>query len=271
MAVDKTIIQYLKDNFTTQKHINDYIDELRATYQNGLTDKLRRAYDYYGLFIGDTSYARDYKGFRDNSVWKNKVMPVALEIIKPKASDPAWVSLREKAIGTTINFYTPGSTVVNVTPAVVLSYLRANFDKTVKKNIPINDPSLEKAWTKYYEDDKVGVKTGRDVTAFGTGKTLFGNWGSLGDFVEAVIARLQSFDIATGTIRGTTTTTPPGSPSAPTPTPEVDVQYGSRFEILEDFLRKSSGNTNAHGTYIAGLYDQALRKNNLRSLVSQST
>ena len=263
MAVDKTIIKYLKDNFTTQAHINDYIDELRSTYQDGLTYKVKRVYDYYGLFIGDTSYAGAYKSSRNNSVWQNKVMPVALEIIKPKFSDPVWVSLRQTAIGTTINAYTPGSKIVNITTVAILDYLRANFDKTIKKNIQIDDPSLEKAWTKYYEDDKTGIKTGRDVTAFGTGKTLFGNWISLGDFVEAVIKRLQSFDIATGTLNEATTV-----PNLP---PEVDAQYGTRFEILEDFLRKSSGTTNAHGTYVAGLYDTVLRKNNLRSLVSQST
>jgi hypothetical protein len=190
-------------------------------------------------------------------------MPVALEIIKPKSSDIAWVALRQTAIGSTINANTPGSAgIVQVSTKTILDYLRANFDKTIKKNIEINDPSLEKAWTKYYEDDKTGIKTSRDITTHGNGKTLFGNWRSLGNVVEAVIKRLQSFDVATGTLDETTT--------VPL-TPEVDPQYGTRFEILEDFLRRSSGTTNTHGTYRGGLYDTLLRKNNLRSLVSQST
>lgn len=254
MAINPSSYLYIKQNFTSKKQIDDYIELLQKAHMYGIDIAAGRNIAY-NIFIGGSFDAQIF--LEEDNHWYSNNPPSADKIIQPEPNDELWIALRKQALGAVLS--QKGGQNVGLDEKVGLQFLREKFDKSIPDNISIDDVATNNAWEKFYSTDKDGTSI---APSLGNGYTLFGSWYSLGVFKDYVINRLKSFDIASGNIedRG----------QVESPENKNEVSYQDRLAALEDFLSNAGSWKSSHGYYsgtnAANLYQTYLAKHNRTDL-----
>jgi hypothetical protein len=290
---------YIIQNFTTKKQIDDYVALIKALHKQGQLNPSLRSYAY-DVFIGEGGF--DFENIPIDVVpntnwWTTHTPPKLMKLIEPE-NDKLWETVRVKAVKAAIINKSPKP---NVSDAQVLGYLRRFFDKFIPANVALNNPTVSKAWKKFYDENKLGGAGGP-----GNGITLFGNWFALGVFIDYATVRLQSYDVTkkefppegtgagtgpgtgagggagsgggtgggagtgTGGGRGTGTGTGGGTGTGTggggTETErDIDEDYALRYSVLEEFLTHAIGTYNPAGpTSTASVFNTYAARNGVQ-------
>lgn len=242
-------LEYIKQNFTTRQQIDDYIDILRKMHSGGQLNIQARG-NAYKVYVDASGYRflpEDYS-IPETNYWTSHDPPVMSKIIVADSTDPTWKALRVKAISAGIAENYQGIVANNKD---ILDYLRRFYDSNLPDNINVDDPLTEKSWKKYYSNDQLGVGT------LGEGESLFGNWSSLGVYIDYVAFKLQSFNISTKQL------SPDNSASQSQASYDLDQDYGQRIAILEQFLEVAGApRSPIYSNISASLYNTYAAKNN---------
>lgn len=209
----------------------------------------------YHVFVGEGGFGYRPNDFQipQSNHWYDIDPPKMLNIIKPDPNDDVWVNLRKKAISAAILQKTRDRKTY-ADDATILKWLR-KYDSAIPNNTPLDSPLTEKAWKKFYSEDKIGGAGGS-----GEAITLFGNWYALGVYIDYVIARLKNFDPTSEKMKE-------GDESSGVEADDdVEADYAVRYAALEEFLQISApGRYNpAYTTTTASIYNEYAARNGVR-------
>lgn len=209
----------------------------------------------YHVYVGQGGFGYRPDDFQipQTNYWYDIDPPKMLNIIKPDPNDEVWVNLRVKAISAAILGKTRDKKTY-ASDATIMKYLR-RYDSKIPSNARPNDIIANNAWVKYYNDDKTGGAGGA-----GESITVFGNWYSLGVYIDYAIARLRNFNPATKAMK-------PGDESRNVDADEdVEADYAVRYAALEEFLQLAApGRSNpALPSTTASIYNEYAVRNGVR-------
>lgn len=229
MTISQSSLVYLKQKFTTKKQIDDYIDLVKKIHLMGQTQPIDRPYGYRILVDQGGFQLRPELFVSATNHWLNNEPPTIYQIISPDPTDELWVKVRKAAVSAAIINTAAGRRGYTPSDQEIIRYLKKWFDGSISSdNIALDSPLLNKAWTQFYEKNRIGT------SAPGYGTSLFGNWFALGVYIDYAIARLQTFDPVGGTVQ------PGTGGSEPDTNEDVEEDYALRYTALEEFLQHTN-------------------------------
>ncbi len=171
MTINKQAFDYIKEKFTTQQHIVDYVEANLQIVRN-ITSNIQDNQALFTLFNVIAGAVRTPAG-----VWTGIQMPQGIKIAPADWSDIAWRNAVIKAIKQHDDFQ-------NDLPISEIIKILKKFDDDIPtQNIDLTDVIYANAFTKWYTEP------------YSTKDSCFNNRKSAIAMVSFIITRINDFDL----------------------------------------------------------------------------
>jgi len=232
MSMNKDSFNYIKSTFPTKQHIIDYIAEIEKLKSDATLNDLITGLPSYDYLIRLFSKeGPEVQASANTQTYGNQKLPSAKKIFIPDKTDPTWMSLRKALI--TISVQALDTKLNQVSDVNIRNFLKTNFDDKLpdpKSNISLDDPIFDNAWKKYFEN----IYSLSSIF----GPSYYGGQQVIGAFADAVVKRLNAFDVGA--------TQPPKNPTP------IDIKNTDTAPRAEQLEALSTFLTNA-GSFGSGL------------------